>query len=112
MPLPLSAPSSRNVIHAKIAPSTRTTIQNGPQMKQLLSTGLSMMNLGFASATSVITAEIVTIATLKIGRTVHSPAAFLTGIIKRITPIADGMINIAFSLPLFSIFFLLLLLNI
>ena len=94
----------------------------------LVAMGLSMMNLGFASATSVITAEIVTIATLKIGRnppiapaimsamiltvTVHSPAAFLTGIIKRITPIADGMINIAFSLPLFSIFFLLLLLNI
>ena len=74
------------------------------------------MNLGFASAMRDITAETVRISTHSSGRkppmtpemmsarilttTVHSPAAFLTGIMNRMTPTTDGMINRAFSFAL------------
>ena len=92
------------------------TTQMGLQAKHSLIMSLSMMNLGFAREISAMMAEIVRMMTHRSGRkppmapammsamilttTVHSPAEFLTGIMNRITPMTDGMINRAFNLAL------------
>ena len=88
----------------------------GLQAKHSFMMSLFIMNLGFASAMRDITAETVRISTHSSGRkppmapemmsarilttTVHSPAAFFTGIINRMIPVIDGIINMAFSFAL------------